>query len=60
MAELLDFLSANGLIILEFCGSIKAVFKHPFYAAHGKEATMGKSLNGKELGKGISRRKDAL
>uniref|UniRef100_UPI004056ADAE hypothetical protein n=1 Tax=Acetatifactor sp. TaxID=1872090 RepID=UPI004056ADAE len=26
MAELLDFLSANGLIILEFCGSIEAVF----------------------------------
>ena len=27
MAELLDFLSANGLIILEFCGSIEAVFR---------------------------------
>ena len=26
MAELLDFLSANGLIILEFCGSIEVVF----------------------------------
>lgn len=27
LAELLDFLSVNGLIILEFYGSIEAVFR---------------------------------
>lgn len=31
-----------------------------FLATHGKDATIGKSLNGKELGKVISQRKDGL
>ena len=33
---------------------------NPSYSTLRKEAQMGKSLNGKELGKGLSQRKDGL
>ena len=33
--------------------------RFPFFV-YGKEGKMGKSLNGKELGKGITQRKDGL
>lgn len=44
-----------------FYGSIDRIFDVSFSMLQpGKEAQMGKSLNGKELGKGISQRKDGL